>query len=382
MPSTPDLNPPSPTVSPLPDVSPAVWDARGTVTSEQSLTDVDPRIGEAMGAGKRMVYSSTSGLSGSATEVSGTAFVPKGQPPEGGWPVVSLAHGLTGLGNQCGPSLTSDLAGFGPAVATFLTAGYAVAFTDYEGLGAPGVHPFLEPRAAAFNVIDAVRALRSVFPDVSPRWVALGNSQGGQAAWAADEFNAFYGDGLDLLGAVSLAPAANFSMLPELAFEGRLTPDQQVLMPLVVAAVERSAPSVPVDHLLHGGTLAARDAIATCGVEAQTASGVISEQDVTPASRADVEAFTTSLRTFALPQESLAAPMLVLAGLQDRLISSTWIRSAVQRSCRMGGRIEYRELPDADHAAVVPDAGVMSWVADRFQGQPAPTNCDSLRGAA
>jgi hypothetical protein len=37
----------------------------------------------------------------------------------------------------------------------------AVAATDYQGLGAPGVHPYLDAKTAGFNVIDSVRA-RSV----------------------------------------------------------------------------------------------------------------------------------------------------------------------------------------------------------------------------
>jgi len=82
--------------------------------------------------------------------------------------------------------------------------GYAIALTDYQGL-----HPYLEPRTAAFNVIDAVRALRSIFPDASWKWLAYGGSQGGQAAWAADKQNAFYGEQLLIVGAVALAAAAN-----------------------------------------------------------------------------------------------------------------------------------------------------------------------------
>ena len=128
---------------------------------------------------------------------SGTFFIPKGQPPRGGWPVISFAHGTTGLTTHCGPSAYPDLEGYASSVTSFVDQGFAVAFTDYQGLGHAGIHPYLEPRTPAFNVIDAVRALRAQFPDYSTTWMALGGSQGGQASWAAAEHADDYGAGLD-----------------------------------------------------------------------------------------------------------------------------------------------------------------------------------------
>jgi pimeloyl-ACP methyl ester carboxylesterase len=91
-------------------------------------------------------------------------------------------------------------------VQSLLADKYAVALTDYEGFGASGSHPYLEPRTATFNTIDAVRAMRAISPTVSTRWMAVGYSQGGQAVWAADELNSYYGNDLQLQGTVALAP--------------------------------------------------------------------------------------------------------------------------------------------------------------------------------
>ena len=90
--------------------------------------------------------------------------------------------------------------GFLSTVIAFLTDGYAVAMTDYQGLDDVGVHPYLEPWTAAYNVIDAVRAIRNLSADVSSNWAAYGVSQGGQAVWAANEINAEYGHALKLVG--------------------------------------------------------------------------------------------------------------------------------------------------------------------------------------
>ena len=59
-------------------------------TTTRRLT-TDSVLGEAW----RAVYTSVSGVDGGIREVSGAFFVPRGTPPENGWPVISLAHGTT-----------------------------------------------------------------------------------------------------------------------------------------------------------------------------------------------------------------------------------------------------------------------------------------------
>src|SRR6185437_8751422 len=86
-----------------------------------------------------VLYRSTS-FDGKPIAVSGTVAIPKGNPPPGGWPVVSWAHGTTGIADECAPT---RLAGDRSAnyvrteLDTWLSKGYAVVRTDYEGLGTP-----------------------------------------------------------------------------------------------------------------------------------------------------------------------------------------------------------------------------------------------------
>ncbi|MDT5235100.1 MAG: hypothetical protein QOF47_1087 [Mycobacterium sp.] len=366
----------APIVPSMPAIAAPVWGQRGEIVSEESLSDLPSPLGDAVGEARRATYRSVSGISAAGTEVSGAFFVPKGSPPEGGWPVVSLAHSTTGMNTECGPSSQPDLFGFAPAVASLLSGGMAVAMTDYEGLGGPGLHPFLEPRTEGFNVIDAVRALRSLFPEVSARWLALGSSQGGQAAWAANEVNRSYGGGLKLLGSVALAPGANLTELAELAYNEQLSAKQLMVMPLIVMAVQRSFPDVPIDHLLHGDTLTARDVLIGCGpLSDEMRATVLTAADVKPASRADADALAHGLQKLALPREPVSAPLLVVSGSKDDLIFPSWVKTAVARSCRMGGQIEYLEQDGAGHADAGSDPRVMQWIADRLAGKAAPTSC-------
>jgi hypothetical protein len=243
---------PEPIGRPLPYIEPAAWEAKGTIVESEPLVGLDPDALAKVGGARKAVYRSVSAIDGQGTEVSGTFFVPKGDPPKDGWPVISFAHGATGLTPDCGPSQYPDLKGYASAVAAVVQAGFAVAFTDYQGLGRPGVHPFLEPRTAGFNVIDAVRALRAQFPDVSTRWMALGGSQGGQASWAANEYARDYGADLNLVGSVATAPAADVSGLADAARLGTLSKDQIAYMPLVVSGLEVIDPSLVESDYLRG----------------------------------------------------------------------------------------------------------------------------------
>jgi hypothetical protein len=56
----------------------------------------------------RIPYSSTRGLDGhSPIAVSGALYLPKGAPPEGGWPLMASAHGTVGIADVCAPSTYS-----------------------------------------------------------------------------------------------------------------------------------------------------------------------------------------------------------------------------------------------------------------------------------
>ena len=97
----------------------------------------------------------------------GTVLIPHGQPPGGGWPAASRAHGISGLGNTCAPSKV------GPVLKqrdwsylrTWMKQGYAVVASDYVGLGTPGLMPYLDGKAQAHSVVDMVKAGRSFTGD-------------------------------------------------------------------------------------------------------------------------------------------------------------------------------------------------------------------------
>jgi dienelactone hydrolase len=386
----------APAVVPLPDVSRVVWDSRGHVVHEEPYDDppLDDRE-SVLGEAWRAVYTSVSGVDGGVREVSGAFFVPSGTPPENGWPVISLAHGTTGIGHNCGPSRQPDLQGYGPMVESLLADKYAVALTDYEGLGESGSHPYLEPQTAAFNTIDAVRAMREISPTVSARWMAVGFSQGGQAVWAANELNSYYGNDLQLQGSVALAPAVNLTGTADLVWSGSLTVAQRARFPEGIVGFGRYIPNLDEDVFLHGSAKAFRERLSYCernGSRKSTRSryttlapipwqAVVDRlrdaNDVKPDSPEDVAKLRDALRRIALPQRPLDKPMLVITGEQDAVVLADWVQSSVSRSCALGGRIEYLQIPDAGHLDLIPKVAqtTQRWIADRFADKAAPSNC-------
>lgn len=374
------LGPPLAAV-PLPDVAPEVWANRGTVIRQEPLAaGFDPAVLSEVGEATRAVYASTFGLDGSPTEVSGSFFVPKGSPPPGGWPVISLAHATLGTASECAPSLYPDLLGYSPSVADLIKKGYAVALADYQGLGMPGVHPYLEPRTAAFNVIDAVRALRAIYPDTSTRWLALGGSQGGQAAWAADELEDFYGQGLDLVGSIAVAPPVDMSPMAQMAYDETLNTGQVSLTPLMLVALEQTRPHFPIGEFLHGKPLELRYSALGCTLDAQRLRIQTTPDDVKPSTQEDADMLRDILRSQAIPQRPLAAPLMVINGLNDPLVLPIWVATAIARSCQLGGQIAHYPVPDGGHANLLVDQQfVEDWAADRFAGKPATSDCPKDR---
>ena len=84
--------------------------------------------------GYRVLYTARDGVrEGQVAPVSGVLYLPNGEPPAGGWPVVAWAHGTTGVADVCAPSWRGssprDLAYF----KQWLSHGYAVFGTDYQG---------------------------------------------------------------------------------------------------------------------------------------------------------------------------------------------------------------------------------------------------------
>ena len=162
--------------------------------------------------GRRILYTSTDvRWQTGQIPVSGAFWLPAGRVPAGGWPIMAWAHGTLGIADVCAPSWT----GFRPRDATYinrwLNAGFAVVVTDYQGLGGPGPHPYLNWQAEGRSVLDSVRAVLAARPkQVSNRILLSGQSQGSGAAVGAARLAREYAPDLKVLGVVATGLVSTF----------------------------------------------------------------------------------------------------------------------------------------------------------------------------
>ncbi|MCW4355988.1 lipase family protein [Hoyosella sp. YIM 151337] len=354
-------------------------DERGAVLEAAPFADLDAGIASRVSEAQRITYRSTSGLSGGPSEVTGAVFVPNGPAPESGWPVVSYAHGTTGVAPECGPSQYPDMLGQAARINSLLDRGYAVVASDYEGLGAGGPHPYLEPATAAFNVIDAVRAAREVNDALSAQWLAVGVSQGGQAAWAASEQAEAYGTGLEFLGAVALAPAADLTPIAEPDPPWELDLFQLGLLPYVLAGFQAADPSVDLDDYLRGPLAGGFGALEACTHDGWLNSALTlmqsSRDDIGPFTEDATTAIRQWLDDIALPRHVSDGPLLVLYGDRDAVVPPAWTAQAVRNACDLGTPVEEVVVPGADHFNLNGTQEVLDWLDNRLRGVDPISTC-------
>jgi pimeloyl-ACP methyl ester carboxylesterase len=302
------------------------------------------------------------GISGKPVAVSGIVSVPEGAPPKGGWPVVTYAHGTTGIAPQCAPSRDTGAAsgahgadiGIAPLLNTWITHGYAVVRTDYEGLGATGVHPYLIGRSEGHGVLDIVRAARQLIPTLSNRVIISGHSQGGHAALWAASLAPRYTPDLHLLGTVAFAPQSHTAeeapLLRSISSTALTGLSAMILRGLSVAypSLNISAILTPQGAALYPQTLT------KCLDELDqpnSLGGLPLNQLIDP--NADL---TPEIKDLALNDPDhlkITGPVLIEQGLADTTVIPTFDQQLSQELAKNGAKVTYHTYPGATHGGVL-----------------------------
>lgn len=359
-------------------------DAAGSLLSASSMPTLDRRLSTAASVAARITYLSTSGIDGSTTEVSGTVFAPAGTAPERGWPVIAYGHPTTGTRPECAPSLDPMLLGMSTTVTGLVKAGYVVAVSDYQGLGVDGSHhPYLDATTEGYNLIDSVRAARKLVPTASGRWAAFGGSQGGQAAWAANELAAQYAPELELVGSASYSAPLAIDGFVDAAVDGTLTAEQRMVLLQVLGALSDESADFRLDDYRHGLAKDQWDVLMACKGpqvrERDELANQVSNDDVRPTDREAADLLRARLQAMSLPKVPATAPLLIVYGGQDQLVPPVWTDRALDAACRRGDIIAIELQADRGHADV--DGGTaFPWINQRFAGDPARNDCPAFIG--
>lgn len=313
-------------------------------------------------------------VNGRAHESSGLVIAPLEQGTDR--PVITWAHGTTGLGDAACPSAQPDPVrelttyftaqstqqiDYGvPGLQGFIDAGWVVCATDYQGLGTPGMHHYVVNRSNARDAVNIVHAARALPTGAGTRFGCMGWSQGGGTAAAVAELEDEDYRNLTLVGTVPMSPA-----VPRIAIESPTGP----------AAALTNATVAPDSHLVmmlcgfaaaHPGTLQLSDVFTPLGVEIIEAAW-----NTQPVHHLN----DTIARLFRLKGPILANPPLNFDAWKQALVAGSalrvkpvcpvlmcvdsfdggtvvpvpWQEGYAQGVKDLGGEIQTREYPQDDH---------------------------------
>ncbi|MFC9789388.1 lipase family protein [Rhodococcus sp. NPDC127528] len=354
----------------------------GDVLSSAPLTNAAAL--PSAGRSELITYASENG-EGKPIVVSGTVAIPAGAAPDGGWPVISWAHGTTGIADTCAPSgdtvdgaVHDYVGGVTATLDNWVKNGYVVVQTDYEGMGTPGDHTYLNATSESNAVTDIVRAARYLDPSVGSRWFVGGHSQGGAAAISASDQAVDRAPELTLLGAIAVAPGSGLSQTPAYIKSGNpAVAPALAFLPLTLIGAAAADPAVKPEAIVTEAaaplmTAARRGCIADIRA---AIPGVPVDKVFRP--DADLGPWTNYLAEQEPSNADPKVPLLVAQGTGDMLVTPAATGALVKGLCGKGARIDYRTYDGADHrasvAASVSDAE--AFAADLLAGKETPQTC-------
>ncbi|MGL4306343.1 MAG: lipase family protein [Mycobacteriaceae bacterium] len=169
----------------------------------------------------RIMYRSSSRTQ-ETNAVTGTLFIPASPwTGPGDRPLIAYGHPTAGIHDRCAPSLHFSHGDFtgthsnyldGITILPLLNRGYAVVATDYEGLGTPGAHTFVDLDSEGYALLDSLRAANQFIRnngDTVGKLGLWGYSQGAQAVGGAIELQRSYAPELNISAAYAGSPPSD-----------------------------------------------------------------------------------------------------------------------------------------------------------------------------
>lgn len=354
-------------------------EAPGTLAAQRSLENLDSSLSAAASSATYLRYRSTA-PSGASIEVSGALFVPTGAAPPGGWPLISLAHGTSGVVSACAPTNSRTLFGSAPLVTQLLAGKRAVVMTNYQGLDGPGAAPYLDTPSSGYDVLNAARAAHATGLPLTQDIVIVGASQGGRAAESAAETAKSYAPELKIHGVLLLSPALELNLDEPVRTRTLNAPDQYLILPYIVEAIRYGDPAFTYDRVMHGDLLTAAPRLEASCTGDLTAADLELGKSATPAEAwftddaaaqrvADFEARTN------LPKSATAFPTYIVRGDADPLVNSAWSDSAVAKMCALGTPVHDLVVPGGHEAPTAVAGQWLPWIGDLFADSPIVSTC-------
>ncbi|EHR63821.1 lipase family protein [Saccharomonospora cyanea] len=335
----------------------------------------------------RLMYRS-SDTHGEPNAVTGTLLVPEREwRGEGPRPLVSYAPGTQGVGDDCAPSkkLALGLEYEGPFVTGLLALGYAVVVTDYEGLGTPGMHTYVNRASEAHAVLDAAKAAQRVpgsgLSADSPV-VLAGYSQGGGASAAAAELVDDYAPELDIKGAYAGAPPANLAEVAPV-LDGHYAAG---FLGFSLLSLDAAYPEVNLDDVVNDeGKRLMGEIAEACTEDAILKYAFLRTSELTKDGRAleeylDEEPYASAVGEQRIGERAPDVPVFVLHSRLDDIVPYGQGRQMAVDWCERGGTVQFTTSYVPSHIGgmlrAYPQA--VAWLSGMIEGKTPRNTCDRL----
>ncbi|MEU1438234.1 lipase family protein [Streptomyces sp. NPDC005786] len=383
--------------------------ANGTVIRHEplplglSLPGLDGR--PMPGTATRLMYRSTDS-GGQGVAVTGAYIEPSAAwKGPGTRPLVALASGTVGQGDQCAPSMTLQhpltlspetvSVGYETlAIYRLLSAGVAVVVTDYVGLGTTDrLHTYVNRLDQGHALLDAARAAHqlpgtSITPD--SRTGLYGYSQGGGASASAAELQPSYAPDVKLAGTYAGAPPANLTATMK-GIDGSALAGALAWSINGFAQADADLRDVVEANVNDAGRAALKDASTMCVGDAIFGYGFTKSTKWTTSGKSlgDVIAAEPKAQA-ALDRQRIGTlkptgPVRLATGVQDDIVPHAQARQLAVDWCRKGADVTYDAivLPNlgdkllTNHLVpLITDQGdAISWMTDRLSGRRTSSNC-------
>ncbi|WP_329053838.1 lipase family protein [Amycolatopsis sp. NBC_01488] len=317
--------------------------------------------------------------------VTGTVLTPHavwhGSGPR---PIVSYAVGTQGEGDDCAPS-KALAAGFeyeGPFIAGLLARGYGVVVTDYEGLGTPGDHTYVNRASEGHAVLDAIRAAQRLpeasLPADGPVAIA-GYSQGGGASAAAAELQPSYAPELNLKGAYAGAVPADLAAVAK-NLDGHYAVG---FLGFALVSMNYAYPELNIPALLNARGKQLFEQVRTeCTVAAIAAHAFTQSSTLTNDGRSltaylGEEPYASRVAEQKIGTLKPTVPVLIVHSALDDIVPYAQDRDLGRTWCGKGVQVQFSTTLVPTHvlAAVRAYPEAFAWLEGRFAGLPAVSDC-------
>jgi len=341
----------------------------------------------------RVIRYTSQDVSGNKITEYARVYIPQntGQTPA----VLDFAPGTTGVGDQCASSLEQptikNLGDYNAHYLAYASQGVIVVATDYEGMRDPTrLHHYMIGDLEGRAMLDAARAARQLpglkAPVSAPIFLG-GYSQGGQAAFWADQIDESYAPDVKLAGLVNFAPVSSVLQTWQGITHGA---DLNWFGPYVLASYsDYYGNNLDVSQILlpkwQANLLA--DVTGHCIDSAPKFWGNNPNAVYTPQFLSALSSGNLAAAGYGTLTDELAAndvtqatrtPKLLVQGLADTTILPAQTTGMETKLCSLGGsRVHLATFAKSTHYSVMVDGftTALAWLNQVHNGSLPPTDC-------